>query len=105
MKDAIFLIFELLVAIARLVGPGGSRADHCGKPAPETAIARSQQSKTKSTQFVRHGSHTLRILDTIFESSTYRPFSHSYQTVYAIAVSHRTQKAKVPIALLSAQWT
>jgi putative transposase len=26
MKDAIFLIFELLIAIARLLGPGGSRA-------------------------------------------------------------------------------
>jgi putative transposase len=26
MKDAIFLIFELSVAIARLLGPGGSRA-------------------------------------------------------------------------------
>jgi putative transposase len=26
MKDEIFLIFELLVVIARLLGPGGSRA-------------------------------------------------------------------------------
>jgi hypothetical protein len=26
MKDAVFLLFELLIAIARLLGPGGSRA-------------------------------------------------------------------------------
>jgi hypothetical protein len=100
MKDIIYLLFDLLNALAKLLRPGWKPSCDRRKLALEATTHHPQQVSSKIARSDYPRSHCSWLPNPVFESQAYSQISNSHQAIYPALFPPCLEETKVSSALL-----